>query len=334
MPKLEAVSLTQSIGLDQIIDTGNIRGKEKYGPNEKGGYPPEIIELAESIKSIGQIQPIILKELEPVDGLKRFELIAGFRRRAAFEYLKSKGDDYNRINATIFSGEKSIIQLVENIQRVDLSSREREAGIYQLLESGIKQNEIAAKLSKSKSYVSIHVSAYKMRLLAEGAGIDTKNIETTTFGELLSIPEKSLVSVIKDLVNFGGTRAAANQLARAFKEPPPEAPAPEKKETPRPVVNPPPPSGADNIDPLKNLEDEKKETEPEPPIEPETPPIKPEVKKAAPKKDDFEAEHLVVDVNTILKIILNYIDETTGERQEAAKNILALIHKELDHNGG
>jgi len=336
MPKLEAASLTQSVGLDQIIDTGNIREKEKYGPNEKGEYPPDIIELAESIKSIGQIQPIVLKELEPVDGNKRFELIAGFRRRAAFEYLKSKGDDYNRINATIFSGEKSIIQLVENIQRVDLSSREREAGIYQLLESGIKQNEIAAKLSKSKSYVSIHVSAYKMRLAAEKEGIDTKDIETTTFGELLSIPDKSLISVIKDLVNFGGTRAAANQLARAFKEPAPKSPAPEKVETPRPVENPPPLSGADEIDPLVNENEEKPKKEPEPPpIESEKPkeaPAKPEGKKEAPAKDNFEADHLVVDINMILQIILNYINETTGEKREAAENILALIHKELDKN--
>jgi ParB family chromosome partitioning protein len=322
---MEAASLTQSIGLEQIIDTGNIRSVANYGPNDKGEYPPAIIELAESIKSIGQIQPIVLKELEPVDGVKRYELIAGFRRRAAFEYLRSKGDDFNRINATILTGEKSVIQLVENIQRVDLSSREREAGICQLLASGMKQTEIALKLSKSKAYISIHVAANRMRKLAEDAGIDTSEIESTTFSELLSIPEKDLIKVIHNLVILGSTRTVASTLARDYKRPRPETPAP--------VENAPPPPQIETAQPDVAVDTEK----PEPPPlsttlndKPEPPPEKPEAKKPAPIKEPLEAEHLIVDLNMVLTIILDYANKHEGEKKEAAEDILALIQNEAN----
>ena len=328
MPKLEAESLTQKIGLDQIIDNGNIREKEKYGPNEKGDYPAEIMELAESIKSIGQLQPINVKLIGEVDGTKQFELIAGGRRRAAFQYLCSIGEDFSRIDAKITTGNKLTIQLVENIQREDLSASEREAAIFQLAESGLKQSEIAAQLSKPKAYVSIHISAFEMRQQAEKAEIDTSGIETSTFSELLSIPENDLIKVITDLVNFGGTRSIAKQLAKQYKKP--AAPPDEKPETP-------PEENIADIDPLAG-ENTLPGASPEPPpITPDEnpPPVTPEKRRpllGTKEEEPIEAAHRVVDVNIILTIIFNYINKTAGERKEAAKDILAIIHKELDKN--
>ena len=334
MPKMETASLTQKISLSDIIDTGNIRELKKYGPDNQGVFPEEIIELAQSIRNNGQIQPVVVKIAGENDGRKQYELIAGFRRRAAFQYLCSKGDDFNMINASIVTGDKLIIQLVENIQRADLSAREREAGIFQLLESGLKQNEIAAQLSKSKSYVSIHVSAYKMRIAAEGAGIDTADIETSTFGELLAIPENDLIPAVKELASMGGTRAAARTLAQNFKNPgkpeppplaPPPAPLPEEKDDPPTASSPPPDTG--DIDPLVGMDEPEPETAPPPPEE--KTPEKPEVKKPEPER--FEADHRIIDVNVILEVILKYIDAASGEKEEAAKDILALIHERLDN---
>jgi ParB/RepB/Spo0J family partition protein len=329
MPKMETASLTQKISLSDIIDTGNIRELKKYGPDNQGVFPEEIIELAQSIRNNGQIQPVVVKIAGEKDGRKQYELIAGFRRRAAFQYLCSKGDDFNMINASIVTGDKLIIQLVENIQRSDLSAREREAGIFQLLESGLKQNEIAAQLSKSKSYVSIHVSAHKMRLAAEGAGIDTAEIETSTFGELLGVPEKDFMLVIKQLVSMGGTRAAARIIAQDFKNPgkpePPPIPSPEKGNGPPPATSAPPTDTGD-IDPLVGTD----EPTPEPKTEPPPPDItKPETKKPEPER--FEADHRIIDVNVILEVILKYIDTANGEKEEVAKDILALIHERLDN---
>jgi ParB/RepB/Spo0J family partition protein len=316
MPKLEPMNITQKISLAQIIDTGNIREKEKYGPGEKGEYPEEIKELAESIRKNGQIQPVVVKFAGEKDGLKQYELIAGFRRRAAFEYLCSKGDDFNMINASIVTGDKLIIQLVENIQREDLSAPEREKAIYQLAESGLKQTEIAAQLSKPKSYISVHLSAYKMRVAAEKAGVDLKGVETSTLRELLGIPEENIISILDELVRMGGTGRDANYLARHFKgkeDPPPESP------------EPPAPGG--DIDPLATEKKEDAPPEPPPPEE-----KRPEPKPQTPieRPEPIEADHRIIDVNIILTLILEYINAATGDKQEAAKDILALIHKEID----
>ena len=200
MPKLEPESMTIKISLSQIIDSGNIRDLKKYGPNEKGEYPEDIRELAQSIKTVGQLQPVNVKIAGEVDGIKQYELIAGFRRRAAFQYLCSCGDDFNQINATIATGEKLIIQLVENIQREDLTAPEREAAIFKLAdEIGLKQKEIAAQLSKTAAYVSINISAWKMRMAAQSAGVDISRIETSTLSELLSVPDADILNILRDL---------------------------------------------------------------------------------------------------------------------------------------
>jgi ParB family chromosome partitioning protein len=343
MPKLEAASLTQKISLAQIIDTGNIREQKRYGPGEKGEYPEEIRELAESIKKNGQIQPVIVKEAGIVDGIKQFELIAGFRRRAAFQYLLSTGDDFNMINASIVTGEKLIIQLVENIQREDLTAKELEAAVYRLAESGKKQTEIASLLSKSKPWVSIHISAYKMRLAAETAGIDTREIETTTLGELLGIPEHNLIPIIEELVRMGGTRAVANALVKHFKGKPetPPASVPEPAAPPSgniPAVESAAPVESGPIDPLEGQgnPDEPPPNETPPPAEPA--PLKPfpagrDDKTPLLKKPEGrkEADHRVIDVNEILTVIYDYMNDAAEPLQvETCKDLIALIHERLD----
>jgi ParB/RepB/Spo0J family partition protein len=336
MPKMEKESLTQMIGLDRISDTGNIREQGKYGPDENGNFPDDIRELAESIKKSGLLEPVIVKEAGEVDGVKQYELIAGFRRRAAFQCLCAQNLNYNQIEAKIVTGDKLTIQLVENIQRSDLSAIERERAVYQMYENGIKQNEIAAQLSKSKTFVSIHISAYKMRVIADKNGIKTEGIETSTLSELLSIPDTDLPQVIKDLVNFGGTRSAARQLAAAYaekKNPPLEMGADDpnialddggegktEEKTWSPLDIPPDPFMGlpHDTSPEENTE---VETEPPPartppPLDEPEPEEKPEKEKPAPAKktesDPWptrpEVYHAEIDVNIILTGISDYID--------------------------
>ncbi len=326
MPKMEAASITQKISLSQIIDTGNIRELKKYQPNTQGEYPAEIIELAQSIKQIGQIQPVVVKPAGEENGAKQYELVAGFRRRAAFQYLCSIGEDFQQIEANIKTGDKLIIQLVENIQREDLTAPEREKAIYELAESGLKQNEIAAALSKSKSFVSINISAWKMRQTAAKNNIDLSGVETSTLSELLSVRDNKLVYVLRELSRRGGTRSVANFLAESYKKgekptatPPIETPA---------VFTPPvssatsePDNSNDELDPNLTMSDEEYS-----PIE-STPPHRPPL---VSKPEQIEADHRIIDVNVILSVILDFIKSADGERQEAARDILALIHKELD----
>jgi len=327
MPKMEAASLTLNISLAQIVDTGNIREKEKYSPNEKGEWPQEIIDLAMSIKSIGLLQPINVKLHEEKDGVKMYEITAGNRRRAAHEYLVSIGEDFNQIAARVTTGNKTTIQLVENIQREDLTAQEREAAIFHLTET-MKQKEIAAQLSKTPAYVSVNVSAYKIREKGIKAGIDLSAVETSTLAEFLSVPDNEIVSLLEKLKEAGGTRAAASALAARFKkgkEPPPEPAAPVT-----PVETPP--GNNDIPDPLAGGEPP---PAPRLPGAPPKPPVKPGIKPPPPRGDDIEAEHREIDLNIVLTVIYNYIKdaEKGGEnlRIEVAKDILALIHKRLDN---
>lgn len=208
MPKLEPAGLTQKISLSQIIDTGNVR--EDYH---------DIAELAQSIKDNGLMQPVVVKRAGTTpDGIQQYELIAGHRRKKAHEYLCAKGDDFNMIDAVVKTGDKLTLQLIENIQRNDLTAAERENGLAEMLKSGVSQKEIAGKLSKSEQWVSKHLAAYKIRQFLNTQKIDTEKYETSTLNLFRTIPEPDLKTLIEKTESAGGTRAAAETVIREYKE--------------------------------------------------------------------------------------------------------------------
>lgn len=110
--------------------------------------------LAESIKNHGIIQPLTVSKIG-----NRYELVAGERRFQAAKLVGLKKvpviiRDVNEL-------EKLELAIIENIQRHDLNPIE-EGKAYQSLadEHQLSQEEIAAKMGKSRSLV-----ANKMRLL-------------------------------------------------------------------------------------------------------------------------------------------------------------------------
>lgn len=111
-------------------------------------------ELADSIKQYGLLQPIVVKKLG-----KRYQIIAGERRWRASKLVGLK--EVPVILKDISEQEVTEIALIENIQRENLNPVE-EAKAYKRLseEFGLKQDEIAKKVSKDRSSV-----ANAMRLL-------------------------------------------------------------------------------------------------------------------------------------------------------------------------
>jgi hypothetical protein len=78
----------------------------------------------------------------------------------------------------VVQGDKLTIQLVENLQRSDLSPRDREAGIFQFTEAKNSIKEIASRLSKSETFVYRNLIAYRVRgILEEDARAAIKRIE-------------------------------------------------------------------------------------------------------------------------------------------------------------
>ncbi len=114
--------------------------------------------LADSIRQYGVLQPLVVTRSEvekPDGGLESiYELIAGERRLRA-----SKLAGLKQLPVVIRTGETNLTKLelaiIENLQREDLNAIDRAKALAQLIEQfGISHAETAAKIGKSREYVS------------------------------------------------------------------------------------------------------------------------------------------------------------------------------------
>ncbi len=120
-------------------------------------------DLADSIKQYGILQPLVVtrREIEKADGglAVEYELIAGERRLRA-----SKLAGLTQVPVLIRIGEegkeeedqmKLELAIIENLQREDLNPVDRAKAFQRLAEDfGFKHQQIAAKVGKSREYVS------------------------------------------------------------------------------------------------------------------------------------------------------------------------------------
>lgn len=118
-----------------------------------------LMELANSIKEHGIIEPIIVKK-----SVKGYELVAGERRTRA-----SKIAGLTKIPAIIkdFTDQEMMdIAILENIQREDLSPVELAQGFQKYIDNtGLTQDEIATKFGKSRSYITNLLGLLKLPML-------------------------------------------------------------------------------------------------------------------------------------------------------------------------
>ena len=110
-----------------------------------------IAELADSIKSKGLVQPILVRPSKSNPG--DYEIIAGERRWRAAQVAQ-----LHEIPAVIRSlddVESLEIAIIENVQRADLSPIEEAAGYKKLMENyGHTQEELSEIVGKSRSHVA------------------------------------------------------------------------------------------------------------------------------------------------------------------------------------
>jgi ParB family chromosome partitioning protein len=117
----------------------------------------DLLELAESIKENGVIQPLLVAE--SADGT--FELIAGERRLRA-----SKLAGLERVPVLIKRSTKKdnmVMSIIENVQRSDLNCIEEGLAYFQLMnEFGLTQEEVAKKVGKERSTVANFLRILKL----------------------------------------------------------------------------------------------------------------------------------------------------------------------------
>tara|TARA_B100002051_G_C16679775_1_gene609115 strand:+ start:184 stop:1035 length:852 start_codon:yes stop_codon:yes gene_type:complete len=159
--------------------------------------PAAISQLAESIRSRGLMQPIVLRALEA----DRYEIIAGERRWRAAQLVGME-----KITAIIRNVDDEAVlamSLIENIQREDLNPLEEANALRRLTdEFQLTHEEIAKAVGKSRSTVtnmlrlcSLHPRVASMLQAGE---IDMGHARA-----LLTLDDERQVDVAQEIVRLG-----------------------------------------------------------------------------------------------------------------------------------
>jgi ParB family chromosome partitioning protein len=144
--------------------------------------PEQLAELAESIRSEGLLQPIVVRRHG-----EKFQLIAGERRWRAFQLLKIKAIPARVVEASDASA--ASLGLIENLQREGLNAIEEALGFASLLRDfDLTQETAAERVGKSRASV-----ANALRLLALDA-----EIQGYLAKELLSVGHAKVLLGVAD----------------------------------------------------------------------------------------------------------------------------------------
>ena len=143
-------------------------------------------ELAASIKKIGVIQPITLRELE--DGM--YQIIAGERRyRASMMLHLTKIPAYVK---TVDDEDVMEMALVENIQREDLNAIEIALTYQKLIDSqSLTQEQLSERVGKKRATIANYMRLLKLPAELQ-IGIKDKKIDMGHARALVAIPDPEL----------------------------------------------------------------------------------------------------------------------------------------------
>ncbi len=124
-----------------------------------------LAELAESIKTRGILQPLLIRPVGDAEAPDGFEIVAGERRWRAAQLAGLH--EVPVLSRDLTDGETLEVALVENLQRQDLNPMEEAEGYRRLMEEFQHgQEALAEVVGKSRSHV-----ANMLRLLQLPAGV-------------------------------------------------------------------------------------------------------------------------------------------------------------------
>ena len=155
IPSSKPAAKEKAVSVEKESKTGNAETIVKITKIEPNREQPRknfdedaLLELSESIKQFGLLQPILVQ-----DRKDHYEIIAGERRWRAAKLAGLKEVPVIIRNYT----EQEIVEiaLIENIQREDLNPIEEALAYKRLLdEFNLKQDEVAERVSKSRTAVT------------------------------------------------------------------------------------------------------------------------------------------------------------------------------------
>jgi len=213
-------------GLDALIDTGEVKTQgssnlneidiDKIDPNPnqpRREFDEDALkELASSIKEIGIIQPITLRQMP--DG--RYQIIAGERRWRASQLVGLKA-----IPAYIRTVEDENVMemaLVENIQREDLNAIEIALAYQHLVEnSQLTQEKVSERVGKSRTAVTNYLRLLKLPAPIQMA-LKDKDIDMGHARALLSLDSPSQqIKLFKEICKENYSVRKVEELVQMLK---------------------------------------------------------------------------------------------------------------------
>ena len=180
----------------------------KYQPRTRMD-PGSLEELAESIRSQGIMQPILVREV----GRGRFEIIAGERRWRAAQIAGLT--EVPALVREIADEAALAMSLIENIQREDLNPLEEAAGVQRLIdEFGMTHEQAANAIGRSRS-----ATTNLLRLLQLAGPVQeqliTGDLDMGHARALLTLPPADQIALANRVVAQGLTvRDTERMVAR------------------------------------------------------------------------------------------------------------------------
>jgi ParB family chromosome partitioning protein len=185
----------------------------KYQPR-KDINPEKLQDLANSIKSQGIIQPIVVRQLAQ----HQYEIVAGERRWRAAQLAGL--NEVPVVIKIIDDNSAMAIALIENIQREDLNPLEEADALKRLLEEfSMTHQQIADSIGKSRATVT-----NLLRLLDLHVEVKTqlvnKQIDMGHARALLALEGVKQVEIGRKIAKDGLTVRAAERLIKEAQEAP------------------------------------------------------------------------------------------------------------------
>ena len=214
-------------GLDALIDTTEVKTEGSSNLNEiaisqiepnpnqpRREFDEEAMqELANSIREIGIIQPVTLRQV--ADG--RYQIIAGERRWRASQLA-----GLTTIPAYIRTVEDENVMemaLVENIQREDLNAIEIALAYQHLAETtGMTQARISERVGKSRAAVTNYLRLLKLPAQVQMA-LQNNEVDQGHARALLSLDSPSAqIKLFKEILKNGYSVRKVEELVKQLKE--------------------------------------------------------------------------------------------------------------------
>ena len=192
----------RGVGEIEYIEIDRIK-PNPYQPR-KNFNKTALMELAESIRAYGVLQPINVRK----QSNGQCELVAGERRLRAAQMAGLK--IIPCITVTLNDNDSAVVALIENLQREDLNFIEEAEGYTALIyDHGLTQDELARKIGKSQSTVANKIRILRLTPLIRKIIVEN-NLTERHARALLKIEEehlqlKILQEVCSSKLNVKGT---------------------------------------------------------------------------------------------------------------------------------